>query len=260
MGWRHTPEDWHVILEAGKVLGFRSAAGTIAASAALFPYGRALASIGMVVTKPSCQRRGLGLALMRKILASLPAPRPPFTLIATEQGEPLYRRLGFKTIAHVQRLQSDKHPSKPMKRQSTRSPSPLAEDDFEAICRLDAEATGADRRALLEVLRRRASISMVRGRGGIAAFAFCLLRRERLVVGPVIALDHQAAAAVILDLRARHEGILLLDVPTQQSGLTATLEAAGFQSGGTAPVMLLGSAALPGHRKMVAAVASRAFG
>lgn len=53
-------------------------------------------SIGAVTTLPAWRRRGIGAAVTAAAVAA--APDRPATLTATPLGEPVYRRLGFRTV------------------------------------------------------------------------------------------------------------------------------------------------------------------
>src|SRR5215813_2072091 len=88
IGWPHTLADWHTTLAAGMAFGHRSAQGEIVSSAVIFLYGYDLASVGMVLVKPTQRGQGLAKALMQRGLASLPSPASPVMLIATPEGFP----------------------------------------------------------------------------------------------------------------------------------------------------------------------------
>ena len=253
VGWPHSSEDWAAILEAGQVFGHRGAAGAPMSSAALFDYGAALVSLGMVLVAPSHRRRGLARAVMEHCLR-LVAPRP-MTLIATPQGEPLYVGLGFVEVERVHRmvgqgaLNGDRLP-------------PIAQIDADAVARLDHAAFGADRRALLRILlARAAATAVVRDAHGRArAFGIATRQRDQLVVGPLIATDTADAAALFQSLTADVPDPVRIDVPVRQGEFLASLAGLGLRAAGDAPIMLHGAHEMPGRRNGIYAIAVRAFG
>jgi predicted N-acetyltransferase YhbS len=180
VGWNHTSDDWRTILDAGRIFGHRATGGGLASSGALFDFGPALASIGMILVAPPHRRQGLARGMMQHCLAA--AGHRPVTLIATAQGEPLYRALGFAEVGRVCRMVADVAPS------GERVPQASAVD-LDDIARLDREAFGADRRRLLDaLLRRSTATAVVRDvRGGVRAFGIAIQQPTQLVVRPLIA-------------------------------------------------------------------------
>ena len=259
VGWAHGPGDWTTMLRSGIVFGHRITSGEIVSSTAVFPYGSALATIGMVIVKPAWQGRGLARALMLHAFACLPAPAPLRMLIATEQGFPLYRRLGFRTVGHVHRAVAAA-PRLPCSAVIDPRLTPLATSDVEAIRRLDADAIGADRGPVLAARLAQGSGVALRGdEGAIVGFGLRVRQRDLLLAGPVVAADAVAAAAVVAGLCGGHDGRIRIDVPTGQSEFLGWLRARGFETADEAPVMILDGEALPGRRERVFAVANRAF-
>ncbi|HEX3178930.1 MAG TPA: GNAT family N-acetyltransferase [Methylomirabilota bacterium] len=258
--WPHTDEDWRAMLHAGRVVGHRLDSGEVVSTAAIFEYGPGLASIGMVVVKPAWRGHGLAGALMTHLLASRAVPPPPTILIATQQGFSLYRRLGFATVAHIGRLtRTADHAPDP--RQTRRGLAALCDSDMAAVRALDAEAVGASRARMLDARRSYArGASVLRGDdGSVAGFALATPQRDVLVIGPVVAPDADAAAALIEHVAAGHAGPVRVHVPTTQTVLLARLASAGFDSGTESPLMIHGDAALPGDRGRLFAVATQGF-
>lgn len=260
IGWGHTLADWRTALGAGAVFGHRDAAGDAVASAAIFPYGTALASIGFVIVRADHRGRGLARALMRRCLEHF-SPAPPTILVATADGFPLYRALGFDTIEDVHRLTSGGGVPPDAEPEGLRV-APIDESDREAIGRLDAEVYGVDRARLLTLrLAQRSAGLGLRARGGqLVGFALAALQGDRQAVGPVVAPDTRGAAALIQRLARAHPGVTVVHVPGRHQSLIDALAGGGFEPHGVQPLMLLRASALPGHRDRLFAVTTLAFG
>ena len=253
IGWTHTDDDWRTILEVGRVFGHRASDGGFLSSGALFEYGPSLASIGMILVTPASRGRGLARAMMRHCLAA--AGSTPVTLIATEQGEPLYRSLGFVEVDRVCRaLVAGREPAPRL--------APITARDLESVTRLDAEMLGGDRRALLAALLARAEASAVvsDARGRLRGFGFAVRQAGRLAIGPVAAREADDALTIVRSLAAGHDGQVRVDVPTRQTRVLEALAELGARPSADAPVMLYGATTMPGCRDGIYALASRGFG
>jgi len=257
VGWAHRLEDWQGILESARVFGHRHADGDLISSGAVFPFGAALAAIGMIIVKPEHQGRGLARAMMDRCLGCLGSPAPVFMLIATPQGRPLYEQLRFEGVDHVQKLV----------RAGVQSLRPAIEGEIvpldgladDVLYRLDADAFGADRRrALASRIRCRRGGALLRRHGTVVGFGLSSGPGAMVPWAPVIAPDSAGAAALILHL-AEDEASVRIDVPVGQRELIAALVANGFEPGDVAPVMLLGGRRLPGRRERLFATANRAI-
>ena len=103
--WNQTPADWLRVLQlAGE--GFRcvEAAGKIVATASLLPYGTRLAWIGMVLTRPEYRWQGFARELMEDLIARAEGDKiRTLKLDATDEGRPLYEKLGFVVEETVER-------------------------------------------------------------------------------------------------------------------------------------------------------------
>lgn len=278
VGWRHTAQDWATALASGPVFGHRAAGGTLLSSAAVFPFGPALAAIGMVIVRPEAQRRGLAGALVKRCVAALGVPAPPVTLIATEAGFAVYRRLGFETVDHIVKLALPARAIGGATRGAGAAHGAMAargsdaaearfaheraaDADLDAVSALDAGATGADRRAMLGArIVQAGGVWIARAAGGAAAgYAVATRQHEWLVIGPVVARDPADGATLVARAREGHDGPVRIDVPAGAADFIERLRALGFATAEPAPVMLLGGRALPGRREHVLAVATRAF-
>src|SRR6476661_1577992 len=96
-GWNQTPADWErmIALEPSGCFGIQED-GRLVATTTLLTYGHELAWVGMVLTHSEYQRRGYAGQLVTAAL-ELAAARGVrcVKLDATDQGQPLYARLGF---------------------------------------------------------------------------------------------------------------------------------------------------------------------
>ena len=104
-GWNQTEEDWRTLLELSPdgCLAIE-VDGHLAATTTLLCYGRRLAWIGMVLTKTEYQRRGFARRLMAHALETADTMGiATIKLDATDQGQPLYESLGFRSEQEIER-------------------------------------------------------------------------------------------------------------------------------------------------------------
>ncbi len=192
-GWNQTPNDWRriLLLEPWGCFGIQ-VGGSIVASATAVCYGRRLAWIGMVLTHPHHRRKGYARKLMEHVLDHLHRCRIEwFKLDATEFGQPLYSRLGFRVEETIERWVG-------VAPESLESPAP---EEFTPAPELDLAAFGADRSKLLEELSLGEAASIpgegfIMGRPGARAWT----------CGPCVARSPEAARTLITWFLSRHPG------------------------------------------------------
>ena len=185
-GWNQTGEDWRMLLDlAPEGCLAMEVDGELAATTTLLCYGRRLAWIGMVLTKLQYRGRGLARRLLTQALAQADQVGiETVKLDATDQGAPLYEKLGFRSEQTVERwsrpgsvdapgLRSNPHPS----------------EEWRGA---DLQAFGADRSQLLERLaRRNPPFSAVR------SYLFTRPGRQTAYLGPCVCDTPETARTLI---------------------------------------------------------------
>jgi ribosomal protein S18 acetylase RimI-like enzyme len=145
-GWNQTAEDWGTLLELSPegCLAIE-VEGHLAATTTLLCYGRRLAWIGMVLTKTEYQRRGFARKLLAHTLESADKMGiETIKLDATDQGQPLYERLGFRSEQEIERWSRPGGNDAQLPAGRTSGEEPWRD--------LDSLVFGADRSQLLERL------------------------------------------------------------------------------------------------------------
>src|SRR5215472_4536227 len=187
-GWNQTEDDWRMLMELAPLGCFAvDCDGKLVATTTLLPYGQQLAWIGMVLTHPKYRHRGFARAPVAHALeaADLQGIKT-VKLDATDQGQPVYEKLGFKTEG-------------PIERWSRPGPANLwvAGGEFNAdhAQASDLVALGADRSAMLAKLATRSQVH-------IAADSYLFARSGRTTayLGPCIANDARLARALITSI------------------------------------------------------------
>jgi GNAT superfamily N-acetyltransferase len=156
-GWPHRLEDWEMVLALGTgvaVLADDSVVGT----ALTTRYGADCATINMVIVAESMRGRGLGRKLMDAAIDG--AGGLPCRLIATQEGIPLYRKLGFRETGTV--LQ---HHGVCRATEAPEGVEWATSEDFSSIVALDKKAFGANRRDLLSYLQTVGRFAVLRRNG-----------------------------------------------------------------------------------------------
>src|SRR5215470_12276475 len=148
-GWNQTADDWRMLIELSPQGCIAiEMDGKVASTAVLTCYGTQLAWIGMVLTRIQYRGRGYAMRLLKECLRLADTLGvESVKLDATNLGQPLYEKLGFRAEQPVERWwcagSKDSANSSP--------PLPLAPDWKSA----DANAFGVDRSALLTKLAKR---------------------------------------------------------------------------------------------------------
>lgn len=223
-GWPHRLEDWQmafllskgaVAIEGGRVVG--TVLTTI--------YEADCAAINMVIVDESMRGRGLGRKLMDAALEI--AGSRPLRLVATEQGLPLYEKLGFQKTGAIRQHQG-------VAGEIAASPGTEAATagDMDAIIELDRRAFGADRGRLLSYLAASGEFAVMRRNGRVCGFAVLRTFGRGEVIGPVVAGGLDDAKALVAHFIARRPGQFLRVDTTVDTGLAPWLAAQGLAHAG----------------------------
>lgn len=228
--WPHRNADWQLALALSQgIVAIES--GRVVGTILMTPYGEDCATINMVIVDEAMRGRGLGRRLMNAALA-LGGARP-LRLIATSDGLPLYRKLGFVEQGEIVQHQGEIATTFSGATADTATPG-----DMPGIRVLDREAFGADRTSLLDALEGIASFAVIRRDGRVEAYAALRAFGRGHVVGPVVAGNADDAKTLVAGLAARlpENAFLRVDTP-ENSGLGDWLAAKGLAHVGGGIVM-----------------------
>ncbi|QGP81058.1 GNAT family N-acetyltransferase [Sphingobium sp. CAP-1] len=235
--WPHRIEDWEMLFG----LGFGYVVerdGDVIGTAMAWLYGADAATLGMVIVSPRAQGMGLGRRLMEAVLADL--GDRTVLLNATDEGAPLYRKLGFEPIGPVFQHQGAAFAVPMAELIPDERVRPLGAKDMGVLRDLARRATGMDRDALLDALVPGAQgVVLTRSNEPVG---FALFRRfgRGYVVGPTIAPDTGGAKALISHWLGSNAGMFCrLDIP-EESGLGGWLDELGLPCVGRVMRMVRG--------------------
>jgi GNAT superfamily N-acetyltransferase len=236
MGWPYRIEDWDVALQLGQGFVLQDGAGEVIGTAAWWPYGETHASAGMIIVAKAAQGRGHGARLMDALLA---AARPRTVILnSTVEGLALYERRGFVPIGVIHQ-----HQGIPAERHEAPPPGlvrAMEASDFEAVARLDQQATGWARPAMLQRLAELGDGDVLLRDGVPCGYAICRRFGRGHVIGPVVAENSADARALIGAALARlGSAFARIDTPAALQ-LGEWLERIGLRRVDTATTMALG--------------------
>ena len=262
VGWDYDEYEIRTVMSSGKIYGHKNAVGRIVSSAAIIPYDTDLASIGMVIVNDEYRGLGLGKKATQKCIDSV-SQNTPIMLISTEDGKPLYEKLGFITVDSVHKYLSDNYiPSKLFNNQQEITIEKYRENDINEIIELDSAAFG-DRRSklLLNRINQSKQCLIVRNLNGkIIGFGLSILGPLNLLIGPIVAPDVQTASLIIDELLINHQGKLRIDVPSSNDELMLFLQESGFAKVSNPPIMIKNSKNMPYRNKELFAITAQIFG
>ena len=256
IGWPHELADWHSALAASRIYGHRLNDGTALSSSAVYVFSPEFAALAFVIVREEHRGKGLARAAVCECLEQVPGA--VVILVATEFGEPLYLKLGFRTVGQIVRLIA---PEGPVAIRQTPCEA-MTEADLPAAFALDQAAYGGDRSAVLRGRWRQVDRGAILrdGNGRASGFAWMSRQRGNLAIGPVIAEAPQDAMRLIGTLAEGTSGRLKLEVPDKQTEFIGELQGAGFAIDSSRALMVKNAESLPGRRGLIYALASLGYG
>lgn len=223
--WPHRLADWQAAYQLGSgVVAERD--GELVGTALRWNWGPQHATLGLVIVDPRCQGRRIGFRLMQVLLQDL--GDRTVLLHATAEGRGLYERLGFVRTGEVRQHQGVAQSAPLVALGEGWRLRPSGQNDVFPLIRLDAQARGMPREALITELLA-ASDTVVLDHDGQAC-GFAMMRRfgRGLIIGPVVAPDAEGAKALIAHLVGLNAGkFVRIDIDFD-SGLAEWLEALGL--------------------------------
>lgn len=262
VGWDYDENEIGTVLSSGKIFGHKNAEGKIVSSAAIIPYDTSLASIGMVIVNKNFRGMGLGKEATKKCIESV-SKDTTIMLIATEEGKPLYEKMGFNTVDFVHKHLCDNYItiSKPLNNSDV-----IIEEfsgvDINEILKLDEDAFG-DRRSrfLMNRIKQSEKCLVVKDNNGtIVGYGLSILGPINLILGPIVAPDFQTASFLIDKLSLKHRGKLRIDVPSSNEEFMLALEKRGFVEASQPPIMVINSINMPPRNNALFGIAAQIFG
>lgn len=148
VGWDYDEYEVRTVMASGKIYGHKNTVGKIVSSAAIIPYDTNLASIGMVIVNEDYRGLGLGKKATQKCIDSV-SQNTSIMLISTEDGKPLYERLGFSTVDSVHKYLSDNYIPTNLFNYPQITLERYKEEEIHKIIELDSAAFGDKRGELL---------------------------------------------------------------------------------------------------------------
>jgi len=213
-----------------------------------------------VIVTPACQGRRIGHRLMSALLDGL--DDHTVLLHATAEGRGLYERLGFVRTGEIRQHQGIAQPTPLIALPAGWRLRPAGLNEAEDLRRLDAEARGMPRDALIEDLLATADACVVLDDDGEPR-GFAMLRRfgRGHAIGPVVAPDAESAKALIAHLAGINTGhFTRIDIDFD-SGLAEWLESIGLLRVDAPTTMVRGAPlATPPGAPLLFAIVTQAMG
>jgi len=253
VAWPHTSEDVSSSLLLGRPWRAidRDSGATIGV-AVWWPMGPDYGRVGLVIVSPNFQGHGIGRAMMQKVMED--AGTRALTLLATEEGKPLYDKLGFKSVGLTQRHQG--HYSHPPTIENAAHPASI--EDLSEIVALDARVTGFDRSAMITHMFDSGRTNLLRLGDHITGYAIARPFGLGHVLGPLIAQNEDDAEALFAATAG--PGILRIDRLVEAEKLGQFLEAKNLPGHEITHSMVRGAPPVGGGNGRIFTMASHAWG
>ncbi|PPA93484.1 GNAT family N-acetyltransferase [Brevibacillus laterosporus] len=261
VGWDYDQNEINTIMSSGNVYGHRNQEGRIISSAAIIPYGSHLASIGMVIVNQEYRGLGLGRKATQKCLESIPDHLPAM-LIATEDGKPMYEKMGFHCTDYVHKYLCSNYQSIHFSKNIDVTIMPMYKEDLSQVIEIDKDAFGAKREVFLLHRYNQAKEAVVvkNPDGRVVGYGFSVLGPVNLILGPIVAPNTDLAYEIFDQLAKQHQGNLRIDVPSGNEIFMSYVETCGFEKVSQPPIMITNTIELPPRNKTLFGIAAQIFG
>jgi GNAT superfamily N-acetyltransferase len=259
VGWDYDEYEIGTVLSSGKIFGHKNFEEQIVSSAAIIPYDTKLASIGMVIVNKEFRGMGLGKDATQKCI-DFASSNTSIMLIATEEGKPLYEKMGFITVNCVHKFLCDDY--KPLNKSGGVTIEEFNGNDLKEILKLDKAAFGDKRSKFLQnrIDQSEKCLVVRDNQANIIGYGISILGPINLILGPIVAPDSQTAALILDRLASRHQGNLRIDVPSGNEEFMLFLEQRGFKQVSQPSVMVIHSVEMPPRNNTLFGIAAQIFG
>ncbi|MEM7291930.1 MAG: GNAT family N-acetyltransferase [Pseudomonadota bacterium] len=253
MGWPQREADLQFALDAGSVwVAKASRGGGAIAMAAWWAYGTNEARLGLVIVHQEHQRQGLAGLLVNRCLEEARGRR--VSLLSTTDGLQLYRNTGFEKIGGSRRYQGkivgDLEPDARVRAAKS--------NEFSKICELDREASGFDRKTVLEHIATLGRMFLLEHNGEMTGFVMTRPFLHGTVVGPMIAADANDAIALFNSICIQGEA--RIDCLSGQQKFAQHIAACGVEAHEESPIMVNARPRDELHSTRYFSMASHAWG
>lgn len=261
IGWDYNREEVETIFNSGIVYGVWNERKKLIASAAIILYGEALASIGMVIVHPDYKGRGIGKAITSSCMNSVSA-QTSIMLIATDEGKPLYKKLGFRVVSYVSKYICNSYNTNYKCAEDEEYMMGYKEEDLERIIKIDEGAFGISRNEFLKqrIMQSEQCVVVKDTKENVVGYGISIQTPENKIIGPIVAKNDAMAMRIVHALARGHDGRLRMDVPKGKDDFLKELEIAGFQKVNTPPIMMKNSNQLLKRNNELYSIAAQIFG
>ncbi|HFJ9479695.1 TPA: GNAT family N-acetyltransferase [Bacillus cereus] len=261
IGWDYNREEIDTVFNSGIVYGVWNERKELIASAAIILYGEALASIGMVIVHPNYKGRGIGKVITNSCMSSVSA-QTPIMLIATDEGKPLYEKLGFRVVSYVSKYICNSYNVNDYCVGNEDYMVKYEECDLEKIIKIDENAFGTNRKVFFKKrIMQSEQCNVVKDKEqNVLGYGLSIQTPENKIIGPVVAKNNAMAMRIVHDLARGHNGKLRMDVPEGKNDFMKELEIAGFKKVNTPPIMMKNSNRLIKRNSELYSIAAQIFG
>lgn len=236
--WNQLENDWRNLFAVSPQGVFIAEYdGVKCATASAVNYGTKIGWIGMVLVHPDFRRKGIASALMNKCIEHLHNLKvETIKLDATDQGKPVYAKLGFMDEQIIYRSVMNKQASAKQIHQKT-------EMNWEWINKTDLHIFGADRSALLKTLSNNGHfVQMLDSSANTFGYGFARLGFDASYIGPLIASDPNIAEKILTNLLVElPSGPVYIDTLSGNKNSNDLVHSIGFKVARELTRMYLGS-------------------
>jgi GNAT superfamily N-acetyltransferase len=252
VSWPHRLEDWAFV--AGISNGVVAMEGDrVVATALATPFGP-VGTVNMIIVDAALRGRGLGRDIMCRAMDTITPDT--WRLVATEDGLPLYEKLGFRVTGEILQHQGAVNAIA-----ATGDAQWAIDDDLVEILALDTATTGMNRHTLYAALATEARFVVLRDDAGISGFAAVRDFGRGEVAGPVIARNLDDAKSLLSLIMAERSGQFLRVDTSAEAGLGPWLTEQGLPQVANGLQMQKGELPQsPSSSHTVFALASQALG
>ncbi|WP_002149254.1 GNAT family N-acetyltransferase [Bacillus cereus] len=261
IGWDYNTEEIETIFNSGIVYGVWNERKELIASAAIIVYGETLASIGMVIVHPDYKGRGIGKVITDSCIKSVVA-QTSIMLIATDEGKPLYEKLGFRAVSYVSKYICNSYNANYKCVGNEEYIMNYKECDLEKIIKIDEGAFGTSRKKFLKrrIMQSEQCILIKDTKQNVLGYGLSIQTPENKIIGPIVAKNDTMAMEIVHSLAKGHNGKLRIDVPEGKKDFMKELEITGFQKVNKPPIMMKNSDKLLKRNNELYSIAAQIFG